>query len=109
MYSSCYHEQKPPRSLYLIVSDYPLLFLLAPIIKPTIDTTHKNFHYVLQEKETQNRDLAINITYITETEWHVLATRALNFSALTSIVLNNIKIRNLSVPIIQVLHTLVII
>jgi hypothetical protein len=33
----------------------------------------------------------------------------LNFFALTSIVLNNIKIRNLSVPIIQVLHTLVII
>ena len=50
-----------------------------------------------------------NVTYITETEWKVFATTGLNFFLFISIIVDNIKIRNSFVPIVQISYTLIII
>lgn len=85
-------------------------FLLVQIVEPTVDTTHEDFHYVLEQtKGVLTREDKSGLTYISKTERKVFSLSTLNFFLLIAIVIDDIEIGNLLVPIIQITDAIVIV
>ena len=79
-------------------------FFLIPVVEETVDSTHQNFHNVLEEKDGKGSGIAS--THIAETERRVFASTLLNLLSLAAIVVDHIQMRDRFIPSIQIFHTL---